>query len=325
MKKVVLVAIMLVASLSAKAQSYIGYLTDNYSGVNGVIFNPANIADSRFKTDINLVGVSGFLANDYVGVGYSDLVSSDFDFDRDANLMLTSNNNFSGNVDILGPSFMFNVGRTSSIAVFTRARSFVTGNEFNGESIDDLDDSIDESQDFLVDEGDFFAAGHGWAEVGITYAQELMNKEEHFLKGGLSLKYLKGFGNAYVTGRNVTINYDADGATLPNSATIGTLESTGDLIYGRADNYDNDNYDYEITDANGVGFDLGFVYEWRPDYADYEVTGADGTKTVMIDKNKYKLKLGLSLTDIGSVNYKGSLMDTYNINNTITQDDYDNI
>tara|TARA_R110000744_G_scaffold74569_1_gene148868 strand:+ start:722 stop:2812 length:2091 start_codon:yes stop_codon:yes gene_type:complete len=325
MKKYLLITIMLIVSLPAKAQSYIGYLTDNYSGVNGVIANPANIADSRFKTDINLIGASAFFANDYLGVGFSDLTSSNFEYDTDAKLSLSNNNNFSGTVDVLGPSFMFNVGKKSSIAIFTRARTVISGNEFNGKSIDDLDDSIDESQDFLVDEGDFYAAGNGWAEVGFTYAQELMNKEQHFLKGGLSLKYLKGFGNAYVTGRNVTINYDASGATLPDSSTIGTLESTGDLSYGRADDYDSDNYDYEVPDAKGFGVDLGFVYEWRPDYADYVVTGTDGVKTVMKDKNKYKLKLGLSLTDVGSVNYKGGLIDSYNINNTITQDDYDNI
>jgi len=316
---------MLILSASVKAQSYIGFLTDNYSGVNSVIANPANIADSRFKTDINLIGANGFFANDYFGVGFSDLTSSDFDYDTDAKLSPSNNNNFTGSVDVLGPSFMFNIGKKSSIAVFTRARAFVSGNEFNGEIIDDLDDSIDESQDFIVDEGNFYASGNGWAEVGLTYARELMNKEEHFLKGGLSLKYLKGFGNAYVTGRNVTIDYDADGATLPDSSTTGTLESTGDLFYGRAANYDDDSYDYEVPDANGFGVDLGFVYEWRPDYADYVVTGTDGETKVMKDKNKYKLKLGLSLTDIGAVKYKGGTIDSYNVNNTITQQDYDNI
>lgn len=40
------------------AQSYVGLLEDNYNGVHGVISNPANIADSRLKLDINLVGVS---------------------------------------------------------------------------------------------------------------------------------------------------------------------------------------------------------------------------------------------------------------------------
>ena len=325
MKKVFFSIVMLVFSVSVKAQSYIGYLTDNYSGVNGVISNPANIADSRFKTDINLIGACGFFANDYLGVKFSDLTSNAFEYDTDAKLSLSDNNNFTGSVDILGPSFMFNIGQKSSIAIFTRARTFVTGNEFNGESIDSFKDNIDESQDFLVDEGNFYGSAHGWAEIGLTYARELMNKEEHYLKGGLSLKYLKGFGNAYATGNNVTVDYDADGATLPDSSTTGTLTSTGDLFYGRAADYDSDTYDYELPDSNGFGVDLGFVYEWRPDYANYVVTGTDGETKVIKDKNKYKLKFGLSLTDIGAVNYKGGLIDNYNINNTITQEDYDNI
>ncbi|MDO1512042.1 DUF5723 family protein [Maribacter confluentis] len=325
MKRVVVAIIFVMVTLTAKAQSYVGFLTDNYSGVHGVIANPANIADSRFKTDINLIGASGFFANDYVGVGFSELTGSDFEFDTDANLYLTDNNNFSGNIDIMGPSFMFNVGKTSSMAIYTRARTILTGNEFNGESIDDLDDSIDESQDFMVNEGDFYMSGNSWAEIGLTYAQVLMNNEQHFLKGGLSLKYLQGFGNAYVTGKNVTIDYDADGATLPDSSTSGTLESTGDLYYGRSGDYDDDDYDYEVPDANGFGFDLGVVYEWRPDYGKYVVKGTDGKTSVMKNKNKYKLKLGLSLTDIGAVKYKGGLIDNYNINNTITQEDYDNI
>ncbi|MGB3143028.1 MAG: DUF5723 family protein [Maribacter sp.] len=325
MKKHFIITLLLIASASVKAQSYIGFLTDNYSGVNGVIANPANIADSRFKTDINLIGISGFVANDYVGVGFSDLTSSAFDYDTDALLNPSDNNNFSGNVDILGPSFMFNVGKKSSIALFTRARTFIIGNEFNGETIDSFNDNIDENQDFLVNEGDLYTAAHGWGEVGFTYARELMNKEQHFLKGGLSLKYLKGFGNVYATGIDVTVDYDADGATLPDNSTSGTLTSTGDLLYGRAADYDADAYDFELPDSSGFGVDLGFVYEWRPDYADYVITGTDGETKVMKDKNKYKLKLGLSLTDIGAVNYKGGTIDNYNINNTITQEDYDNI
>ncbi len=325
MKKFLIVAMLFIASVSGHAQSYIGFLTDNYSGVNGVIVNPANIADSRFKTDINIVGASSFLANDYVGVGFSELTSSNFEYDNDAVLYPSDKNNFSGNVDVLGPSFMFNVGRKSSIAIFTRARAFVTGNEFNGESIDSFSDKIDENEDFFVDEGNFYGSAHGWAEIGLTYAMGLMNKEKHFLKGGLSLKYLKGFGNIYGLGDNVTVDYDADGATLPDSSTVGTLTSTGDLFYGRAADYDSDTYEYELPDSNGFGVDIGFVYEWRPDYADYVVTGADGETKIVKDKNKYKLKLGLSLTDIGAVNYKNGLIDSYNINNTITQEDYDNI
>ena len=54
------------------AQSYIGYLTDNYNGVHGVLSNPANIADSRLKLEVNLAGASVFFSNDYIGFNLSD-------------------------------------------------------------------------------------------------------------------------------------------------------------------------------------------------------------------------------------------------------------
>ncbi len=37
------------------------------------------------------------------------------------------------------------------------------------------------------------------------------------------------------------------------------------------------------------------------------------------DLNKYKVRFGLSVTDIGSINYKKARQDTYNVNGTITQ------
>ncbi|WP_047247618.1 DUF5723 family protein [Maribacter thermophilus] len=324
MKKIIFLGLVMLMGVGVKAQSYIGFLSDNYSGVHGVISNPANIADSRFKTDVNLVGASAFFSNDYVGVGLSDLMDSDFDYDTDAELSASTNNNIAGNVDVLGPAFMFNLTTKSSIAVFSRARAFVTLSEINGETIDDLDDGIDENRDFMVDEGNFYGAASGWAEIGVTYAHVLYNKEQHFLKGGLSLKYLKGVGNIYTTGNDVQIAYDADGATLPDSSTVGTLTSTGEINYGSSDDFEGDDYEFEMpNNASGFGVDLGFVYEWRPDYKNYMTTNADGTVHVQKDKNKYKLKIGLSVTDLGAVKYDDGVEDTYDITNSITEDDYE--
>ena len=57
----------------AQSQSYSGFLEDNYNGVHGILSNPANIADSRLKLDVNLVGVSAFFGNDYLGANLGDL------------------------------------------------------------------------------------------------------------------------------------------------------------------------------------------------------------------------------------------------------------
>lgn len=323
MKRIILLMLCVFATHLSDAQSFIGYLSDNYSGVNSVILNPANITDSRFKTDINLAGFSAFAGNDYYGVNILDATKDGYDFDASAKTSPSTDNNANLNVDVLGPAFMFNLTKNSSIAVFTRARVFYNINEINGTTVDVIDD--DETEDVQINEGNFNTMAHGWGELGVTYARTLLNKDQHFLKGGLTVKYLQGAGNAYATGRNVTIDYDADGTDLGGGETTGSLASTGEVTYGRNADFDDEDYEYELPeDATGFGGDLGFVYEWRPNYADYKSSDSNGNTYDHRDKNKYKLKLGLSITDIGSINYKDGTQDTYDINNPgFSEDDFD--
>lgn len=326
MKKITLLFLLIISGSYLDAQSYIGYLTDNYSGVNSLIANPANIVDSRFKTDINLVGASVFAGNDYYGLNAMDAINEDdFDFDLDANKYPSTDNNVALNADIMGPSFMFNLNKKSSIAIFTRARAFLNVNGVNGETVDVIDD--DTTNDFNINEGDFLAFGQGWAELGVTYARVLVNNEKHFLKAGITVKYIQGGGSAYGIGKNVTVNYDDDGTDLGGGQTTGSVTSTGALSYGRFVDFDNDNYEYELPEsATGFGSDLGFVYEWRPNYADYTKTNADGDSYTFKDKNKYKLKLGVSITDIGSINYKNGIEEVFDITNTaLSEDDFDDL
>jgi outer membrane protein OmpA-like peptidoglycan-associated protein len=319
MKKISLVILLIVVSMSARAQSYIGYLTDNYSGVNSVIANPANITDSRFKTDINIAGVSAFVGNDYYGVNILDAFKDEYDFDLDAEKSPSTDNNGAINIDVMGPAFMFNLTENSSLAVFTRARSFANISEINGESIDALDD--DETDDFNIDEGDFVVLANAWAEIGVTYARVLVDKEQHFLKGGLSLKYLQGGGMAYAYGKDIAVDYDADGID-PNTGSVST---EGELTYGHYANFDDDDYDYELPDASGFGVDLGFVYEWRPNFEEHQTTSAEGDIYKNKYENKYKLKLGLSITDIGMIDYKDAERERYDVNNSnFNEDDFDN-
>src|ERR1700730_17304345 len=80
MRKQILIIVftaMVCASVSY-AQTYPGYKTGNYTGVNGAFFNPANIADNRFQWDINLIAINGFAAADQGGIKLSD-VTNHFD------------------------------------------------------------------------------------------------------------------------------------------------------------------------------------------------------------------------------------------------------
>ncbi|PCE63275.1 DUF5723 family protein [Sediminicola luteus] len=304
------------------AQSYTGFLTDNYSGVHGLIANPANIADSRFKTDINLIGVSALGGNDLYSVRFKDLFEDDFNFEEDAEKSTKSSNNGIAHVDVLGPSFMFNLNPKSSIAIFTRARAMVNINDVNGENLDTLIDGFDEEQDFMIDEEDLYGNAHGWAEIGVTYARILYQKDAHFVKGGISLKYLQGFGQAYGSGENLSVDYDADGITIPGQGTVGSITSTGNLRYGFSENLQEDDFEV-LKGVNGFGADIGFVYEWRPDKDKYLLNDPDNGPYLAKYANKYKLKAGLSLTDFGSIKYPNGTEKLYDINATIDEDAFD--
>src|SRR6188768_2465224 len=136
MKKPLLFLIILFSATYAKAQSYMGYIPDNYAGIQGVLFNPASIVDSRFKTDINLLSVSSSLNNDYYGLSLFDVAKSSYDVNEQGKRTPSKNNGGIVYSDVMGPSFMFNIAPKHSIAIFTRARAVVNANDINGELYD---------------------------------------------------------------------------------------------------------------------------------------------------------------------------------------------
>jgi len=316
MRKQLPILFFLIISFSAKAQSYLGYFHDNYAGVQSVLFNPASIADSRFKTDINLFSISGAVENDLYGVKLFDVYKDGYDFESQSKVSPKNANNGLANFDIMGPSFMFNIAPKHTLAVFTRARSVSNINKLNGYLVDQVKDGLDQSESFNYNLGNPNASSHSWGELGISYAAVLFQKEQHFLKGGLTAKYLQGGINGYVHGKDVRVAYVENAA----DSKEGSLVSNGQVTVGGSQDWEaNDDYEFD-SKSRGFGFDFGLVYEWRPDYDKYDVSKAKPADNNFRDLNKYKLRFGLSVTDIGSINYKNSKVDTYNANGVITQE-----
>ncbi len=326
MKKI-LFSIGLLASSLGFSQSYVGYLSDNYSGVHAVINNPANIVDSRFRTDINLFGVSAFLGNDAASFKFSDLndiINGSDNIENKIKYSITNSNNLITNLDVLGPSFMFNIKPNHSVALFSRVRTFMNVDKIDGNSIKYILDNrsninLDEEKNFSLKNAEINS--HVWGEIGLSYATILMNKGEHFVKGGLSLKYLMGgvAESAYV--RNASVDIKPNSTTTSDDDEVIT---SGDLSISESETFKNlrdSNYEFD-TDASGFGFDIGFTYEWRPELDKYSYTDAKDKKAYYRDVNKYKLKAGLSLTDVGSVNYKG-MKSTLDLKGTINKTNWE--
>lgn len=284
--------------LIANAQSYSGYLSDNYSGVHGVLLNPASIANSPMRTDVNLFSISTSLGNNYIGVGLNDLLEfTNFDIEQNADKNSLSNNQFFTGTDALLPSFMFNINSKNSIAVFSRFRILANIAKIDGELVDALRNDFQIDRNINAEKINPKMAAHGWGEIGVTYARVFIDKKKHFFKGGVSLKYLLGMGSGYISGEDVNVNYNA---------TNETIETKGKLVYSFSktmNNFINDgveNSDLKV-DSKGFGADIGFIYEWRPD-------------SLKTRANNYKLKIGVSVTDMGKIEYKNVKNTTYNLN-----------
>ncbi len=252
MKKIIVGLLVFTGFISANAQSYVGLYQDNYSGVQSVLFNPSSIVDSRFKTDINLFSFSTSAGNDLYGVKLFDILKKGYDFDTQTQKTFSFSNNFVTNTDIMGPSFMFNIAPKHSIAIYTRARAFVNIYNVNGNLIDELANSNAVNYNYNL--GSPNIVGNSWGELGVSYAAVLLQKGTHFLKGGITAKYLQGVANYHFQANNVTVAYN-ENVLLPQNSTYTT---TGNATFGSSQDFATDSDINIDTKSRGLGLDLHY-------------------------------------------------------------------
>ena len=310
-KQLLIVAFTTTAFASVSyAQTYPGYRTGNYTGVNGVFFNPANIADNRFKWDINLAAINGFAGTDQGGIKLSDITHNFNANELKSNILKGhSQVNSLDYADLLGPSFMLSLSPNTSVALTTRSRVFTNVKDVNGDLANAIIDPAASgiTSPIALNGGRTITHTTGWTEIGGSVGQVFSKKgSHHFFKGGITLKYIAGTADAYMT---------TDGIA-------GSLQNTGNstAIVGPAAGYisinaTNTNFtNYKFNDlfkftGQGYGGDVGFVYEYRPNL-DYSMYTNDRWA------NKYKLKIGVSVLDVGMIKFNKSenLAANYNTN-----------
>ncbi|RYF11192.1 MAG: hypothetical protein EOO42_21630 [Flavobacteriales bacterium] len=306
MKSIFLSTTLALIGLSSFSQDLPGFRTSNYSGVSGVFSNPANVSQNNYSWDVSLFSVSAGIGNNNASFGLqnlSDLTKENAITDKLIADGRTSDALFS--TDIKPISVLISLNRKSGIALTTRARVMLNATDLDGALAKQIaDGSSNTSFPYSINsEKDMRVAANAWSEVGLAYGYVLMDQGKHFVKAGLTAKYLAGVANAYanVSNLNATLTQDANGEVYLTNTTGGLEIGTAGVSI--------DNFQVkELTSfkSTGIGADLGFIYEYRPNVE-------AGTKNY---GNNYKIKVGLSLTDIGSIKYKKNLENSggYTIN-----------
>lgn len=301
MRKVIL-SVLLLGSMAMEAQqSFAGFRESPYAGVLQATTNPAYMISSKRSWDASL-----FVAN--VGFGNSAMnltsdITKDFNnytkLDRTNGLLQNNDINARLNVDVLGPSVFLKINDKHSVGVLTRVRAMVNINKFDAKMLQSyIDDAnnLNLTTPYNLNINDQEVVGHGFSEVGFSWAGELYFDGHNALKAGATIKYLMGAGNIYAGFRDfsgtASITYDqvSKKATLNINSTSGTLE----VINGGSDFLKFNNFQASSLtgkEAAGVGLDLGLIYEYR----------FDGCQSC--HNKPHDLRIGFSLMDIGRLSY----------------------
>jgi len=290
----------------ARSQSYFGFRDDNFAGIQSALFNPSNIVDSKYKVDVTFTSASGTGQNDLYGVNFANILDGGYDLDTQASKNFKSNNRGNFNADIMGPSVMLNINPFHSVALFTRVRSVTNLVGINGQLVDEVNKDVNASDNFLISGGNPNGVSNSWAEIGASYATVLFDRDDHFVKGGITLKYLMAGVNGYINGNDLSVAFTKNDA----DPSLSEYYSTGTIKTAASYDYANGNDPKFDMASAGVGVDLGFTYEYR-------------TNCHTCEGNRYKFKAAASITDIGKLNYKNIVENTYNITGRVTQQDID--
>lgn len=291
-----------------RAQDYLPFINDNYAGITGVHLNPASIADSRYKVDITLAGLSLNMYNNYLYLN-RDYLSKNVNHNQDIRDYLIGMNTGNGKdkfvyqdmrLDIL--NFMVTINPRLSIGFTAGIREYLNVDNIN-EDLADLFYNTDNSGipvNQLFKDNHLRLALNSWAEYGISVAGVLYKTDKHIIKAGMNMKLIQGLGSAY-------LNIDNLQCTKLSDSTVNFNNTHFD--YGMSNNFGNMlvNEEFNANKLNGMfsmGFDFGVIWEWRPDYKEhlYDMDGETGLERR--ENNKYKLRVGLSIKDIGFVKYR---------------------
>lgn len=343
MKKALLLSIVLTLTFSnhIKAQDLLGLQSSNYAGVNGAYSNPANIVDSRFVVDVALFGIHMDVNNNYVGIkkqatkykiridGLNDDPNSNEKLERfgpfsigfkdtswynyDVNSPGYYKNNFklvnNGKSKaaylsnrVIMPSFLISINHKNAIAFNWSIRNYINIDNASQQLVDLAYNQFDLPRllNRRLKNNNLSIQQMAWAEYGLSYGRVLKEEERHYVKAGVSVKLLQGLEAVYFYVRE--LDY-----LISTKDTFSFFKTQ--VAYGHSDNLDFTNTDnpssvYKFTSSPGFGFDLGAVYEWRPDYIDYQYNMDGETDLWRRDKNKYKLKASFAINDIGGIRFK---------------------
>lgn len=304
--------LLLIGLSAAWGQQYYPFAIGHSAGVLGAQINPAAIADSRYRFDLLFGGLSLNLTNNYVGAKRQLLtdflrgsINDTVDFRRyylEDDYLTPSPKQVRFEQQVLLPSFLLTLSRRSAIAFNFRMRNRLSLNNVDYRLAKLVYEELKYPPYWgtIIEGGDLSFQYATYYDIALTYAHVLLNRGQHFLKAGVTLKYLHGVYGAYFYVDKYRFRYQ-----FYNDDTLA-IEPGSRFYWGHAANVDYNIYEkiverpFDRQTQFSLGGDVGLIYEFRPKFERYlyDMDGELGLERR--ERDKYLLRLGAAVLDIRS-------------------------
>ncbi|GAA4825777.1 DUF5723 family protein [Algivirga pacifica] len=259
-------------------------ISSRYIGVRGMRYQPANIADTPFQWDINAGGANiatlsdQFLPDfDFIG----NLKSGGIDNIQDAFVVGRSGAILTGNIYL--PSVSYSINDHSAVYLVNEFRSYGIYDITDADLYNIVRGDFEGVQETIANGDAFSGYLNIWLEIGAGYAHSFTLGNGDRLKLGGKIKLLSGTASAFFDIDNISLNTTEDGEVANVEAVLSLgLDGNINKIF--------EDESIDLLNSAGVGFDLGAVYEYYPED----------------DAENYRWRIGLTVNDLGRVNYSDS-------------------
>ena len=293
MRTVLPILLFFLLTLKSYAQERLGISNSNYYSTASIHLNPSSSVDSRTYMQLHLAGF-----NLYAKTNFAYLPS--FNIKQIINppepIRIEGNSKnylyVNGSVEAL--SFVMSK-RTYGVGFFIRARTVLDMRRvsyelasalLNGQGL-----SPQGSQDLLgqnLKNAKF--SQMSWAEYGINVGKIIKRQQDILVSVGANLKYLTGINIMYANIIEFNSYNDGNGSFGVSSLNAKILRNESKWNSGK-----------------GFGTDIGITYKIMEGYVDKYYANSKLSNCNYVD---YKLKIGISLRDLGFVRFKGANTDT---------------
>jgi len=251
--------------------------------MGGVFANPAGIIGNHFTTDINAIAGNAGITTNAIGLR----LFADSGDKRYAVLDYAGAKELYANFDVYLPSFVAAIDEVQAIGITTRARVVAGATGVSNELFRFMAGDTARAPTVALAQLPAAVNVHAFVDIGASYARILFENDEHIFKFGATAKLYLGLAAGSLRVR------DGELLLLDNN-TVGHAGGTFEAVYSDGFNRVYDGKFSELKpEAFGFGMDFGIVYEWK-----------DMRYPIEEDETRYKLRVGIAVTDIGSLKYK---------------------